>query len=281
MTSATSTKDNETTSTTNITTTTLVIGATGATGRWVVKLLLDQGQNVKVVVRSKQKVLSILQEMNQNGNDEDKSYTDRLSITEASILDLSDAEIQEQVKDCDAVVSCLGHTLDLKGIWGQPRKLVTEVTQRLTAAIVAQKRHTKKTKYLLMGSEGVANPNGQDDKRTFLDRAILVLLRLLVPPHPDNEAAAAHVHSLGTDNGTVEWVVIRPTDLIDGPPTGKFELFDKPTGSLFGAGVVTRSNVAQCMVEFILDPEKWAQHKFTMPVIHDISSLSDKPKSEL
>ena len=132
-----------------------------------------------------------------------------------------------------------------------------------------------------MASEGVPNPNGQDDKRVFLDRAILALLRILVPPHPDNESAAVVLHSLGINHDKVEWVVIRPTDLIDGPPTGKFELFAKPTGPLFGAGVVKRSHVAQCMVEFILEPEKWVQYKYTMPVIHDIVSSSDESKSEL
>ncbi|CAB9521108.1 expressed unknown protein [Seminavis robusta] len=259
------------------TTTTLVVGATGATGRWVVKLLLDQGQNVKVVVRSKKKMLNILEEMGTKD-------ADRLSITEASLLDLSDAEMQDQVKDCNAVVSCLGHTLDFKGLWGHPRKLVTQATKRLTAAIAEASSssttsgNNQKTKFILMGSDGVANPNGQDDKRTSLERTIIVLLRLLIPPHPDNEKAAAHVHSLGTNHNNLEWAVVRPTDLIDGEPTGYFQLFDKPQGGLFGAGVATRSHVAQCMVQFILDQEKWEKYKGTMPVLHDIPTAA---KSEL
>ena len=73
-------------------------------------------------------MLGILEEL---GNEDTQS----LSITEASLLDLSDAELQEQVKGCNAVVSCLGHTLDFKGLWGHPRKLVTQATKRLTAAI--------------------------------------------------------------------------------------------------------------------------------------------------
>ena len=256
-------------------TTTLVVGATGATGKWVVKLLLDQGHNVKVVVRSKERMLAALQELSE---DDTTTPLDHLSTTEASLLDLSDDQLQEQVKDCDAVVSCLGHNMDFKGLWGQPRKLVTDATMRLTAAMAATASPTKRAKFILMGSDGVANPSGQDDKRTFGERIVLSLLRLLVPPHVDNEGAAAYVHSLGT-SGTVEWSVVRPTDLIDGKPTGKFQLFDKPQGGLFGAGQATRSHVAQCMVELITYEDKWNDYKFKMPVLHDIAA--DTTKSEL
>jgi len=248
-------------------TTTLVVGATGATGKWVVKLLLDQNQNVKVVVRSKERMLNLLQEI----IDDATSYNDRLTITEASLLDVSEEEWKKQVQDCDAVVSCLGHTMDFAGIWGRASKqLVTKATTRLTQAIAATSEPNKKrTKFILMGSDGVANPNGKDDKRSFLERTILAMLRVLVPPHPDNEGAAAVVHALGTSSN-MEWTVIRPTDLIDGKPNGKYQLFEKPTGSLFGGGTATRANVAQCMVDLILQKDKWQQYKFQMPVLHDI-----------
>jgi N-methylhydantoinase A len=40
-----------------------------------------------------------------------------------------------QVKHRDASSSCLGHALDLKGMFGNPRRLCTEGTQRLCSAI--------------------------------------------------------------------------------------------------------------------------------------------------
>ncbi|CAB9523721.1 expressed unknown protein [Seminavis robusta] len=256
------------------TTTTLVVGATGATGKWVVKMLLDQGNHVKVIARSKDRMLSVLQEL--DSDDTKKTSTDHLTVTEASLLDLSDEEIQEQVKDCDAVVSCLGHTVDFKGLWGHPRKLVTEAVQRLTTAIA--KSDNKKAKFLLMGSDGVSNPNGQDDPRTRGERTVLFLLRHLIPPHADNEAAAAYLHSsLGTSGG-VEWCVVRPTDLINGPPTGDYTLYDKPPGGLFGAGVALRSNVAHAMVALITNPEKWAQYKFQMPSLYDNTKKAEETK---
>jgi len=254
-------------------TTTLVVGATGATGKWVVKLLLDQGQNVKVVVRSEERMISALKDI---GGDTDTSA--RFSITEAPLLDLSNEQLEELVKDCDAVVSCLGHTIDVKGMWGHPRKLVTDAARRLTAAMKAS-GNAGNSKFILMGTVAVANPNGKDDQRTFWERVLLQLLHYLLPPHADNESAAAYMHSLGT-NSDISWTVVRPTDLIDGKPTGSYQLFDKPQGGLFGAGDVTRSHVAEFMTELILDENKWNQWKFKMPVIHD-KVVVDKAKSEL
>lgn len=254
-------------------TTTLVLGATGATGKWVVKQLLDQGQSVKVVVRSKDRMESALKEISSDGSLDTKGLT----ITEASMLELSDSDLQSQVQGCDAVVSCLGHNLSFKGMWGrQGRKLVTEMAQRVTKAIDAT---GGKTKFILMGSDGVAHPNGQDDPRSMGERFVLFLLRCLIPPHVDNEEAAAFVHSLGESPDSLEWSVVRPTDLIDGPPTGKYQLFDKPQGGLFGAGVATRSHVAHSMVELILNDAKWQQYKYKMPVLHDLQP--DEAKSEL
>ncbi len=73
----------------------LVVGATGATGKPVVQMLLDKGQKVHVIARSKENMLGSLKE---------QDYGDRLTITEASLLDLKDAEMSEKTKDCQAIV---------------------------------------------------------------------------------------------------------------------------------------------------------------------------------
>ena len=107
--------------------TALVVGASGATGRLLVEQLLNRGQNVKVVVRSPDKLPEVLKDH------------DHLSVIQASILDLSDAEMARHVNGCAAVASCLGHNLSWKGIYGQPRRLVSDATRRLCNAIKANK----------------------------------------------------------------------------------------------------------------------------------------------
>ena len=45
------------------------------------------------------------------------------------------AELNEYVEGCNAIVSCLGHNMSFQGIFGKPRKLVTDATKRLCSAI--------------------------------------------------------------------------------------------------------------------------------------------------
>ena len=99
--------------------TTLVVGASGATGRLLVEQLLNRGQDVKVIVRLPDNLPEVLK------------YHDNLSVIHASVLELSDAEMTQYVNGCDAVASCLGHNLTFKGIFGHPRRLVTDATRRL------------------------------------------------------------------------------------------------------------------------------------------------------
>ncbi len=77
----------------------LVVGASGATGSQLVAQLLLQQHSVKVIVRSSHKL--------------PKSWknNDNIQIITASIAALSNAEMENIVKDCDAVASCLGHNL--------------------------------------------------------------------------------------------------------------------------------------------------------------------------
>ena len=245
--------------------TVFVVGATGATGKCVVQQLLDLGHKVKVVVRSEDRMASLLK-------DSPEMYGERLDMMEACFLDLTDDQLEELIKGCDAVVQCLGHNMTFKGIFGKPYKLCTEAAQRLTQAIQRQGPRTT-TKFIMMGSDGVANPNMHDDPRTCTERIVLSILRCIVPPHADNEAAAAHVHGLALSGP--EWVVVRPTDLINANVT-KYNLFDKPQGGLFGSGVATRANVAHSMVELITNDELWDAWKFKMPVLIDAPSETKK-----
>ena len=86
----------------------LIAGATGNTGRPLVEQSLALGHTVRVIVRSRHRLpAAVLEHPN-------------IAVIEASILDLSDQELSDAVKGCDAVVSCLGHVISFKGIFGAP-----------------------------------------------------------------------------------------------------------------------------------------------------------------
>jgi len=180
----------------------LVVGASGATGRKLVEELLNRGQNVKVIVRSPEKLPDTI-----------KNH-ERLSVICASVLELSDEEMEQHVAGCTAVASCLGHNMTFKGVFGKPRRLVTDATRRLCIAIKENKSETS-TKYVLMNT--VANRNRDlTESIPFAQRCVIGLLRLLLPPHPDNEEAAEYLRTvIGQNDNAIEWTAVRPSALID------------------------------------------------------------------
>lgn len=237
--------------------TTLVAGASGATGRSLVELLLQRGQHVKVIVRSIDKLPSHLM------------THESLSIIEASILDMRDQQMAQSVQDCDAVVSCLGHNLTWKGIFGHPRRLVTEATRRLCQAIKAT-QPMKPMKFVLMNTAGNSNRDLKE-KIVFAEKCIIGLIRLLVPPHADNEQAADYLRQqIGQNDKTIEWTVVRPDSLTNEEQVTEYELHPSPTRSaIFNAGRTSRINVAHCMVELITNEETWKKWRGQMPVIYN------------
>lgn len=182
--------------------TTLLVGASGATGRLLMEQLLNRGQHVKVIVRSLDKLSESL-----------KNH-DLLRVVCASVLDLSNAEMAQHVYGCDAVASCLGHNISLKGIYGQPRSLVTDATRRLCNAIKENKSE-KPTKFVLMNTAGNSNRD-LHEPISFGQKFIIGILRLLLPPHVDNEKAADYLRThVGQNDRKIEWVAVRPDNLIN------------------------------------------------------------------
>jgi len=233
----------------------LIVGATGATGRLLVKDLLDRGEKVTVVVRSAEKLDELLNNKN-------------LTVVKAAVLDLSDEQMAELVQGCDAIASCLGHNLTFKGMFGKPRRLVADATRRLCAAIEDNKPQ-KQVKFVLMNTSG--NRNSDLNERISLgERLVVSLLSVLLPPYTDNIAAAEFLRTqIGQNNPHIEWTAVRPDSLIDEDSVSPYEIHPSPIRSaLFNPGKVSRINVARFMVELITDNETWKQWKGQMPLIY-------------
>ncbi|WP_338359777.1 NAD(P)-binding oxidoreductase [Yeosuana marina] len=239
----------------------LVVGATGATGVRLVKELLNRDQIVKVIVRSPEKL-----------NDAIKNH-ERLSVICASVLDLSDEEIKQHVAGCNAVVSCLGHNVTLKGIYGKPRLLVTETTKRLCSAIKTNKSEIS-TKYILMNT--VANRNRDlNETISFAQKCVIGLLRVLLPPHVDNEKAADYLRTeIGQKDNTIEWVAVRPSALIDEESPSDIEIYPSPMRSILKDGQISRINVGHFMADLITNNDIWNKWKGQMPAIYNRGTAS-------
>lgn len=235
--------------------TVLLLGATGRTGRRVLEQLLGRGARVRVIVRSRERLPAGAAE------------TPGLAVIEADLLSLGDEELQRHVRGCDAVVSCLGHVLTFKGVFGAPRDLVARATSRLCRAIEALEPATP-LRVILLSSVSVHRPGGLDGRRGRLERALLWALRGLLPPARDNQRAADLLQGLGASNPHVQWAAVRPDTLLEGD-VSEYTLHEGLVNSLFAPGSSRMANVAHFMCELAIGPAAWDRWKGKLPVIVD------------
>ena len=235
----------------------LIAGATGATGKLLVRELLNRGHHVKAIVRTPENLPGF------------KQNQKNLSVIKASILDVSDADLMQYVEECDAVVSCLGHSMTFKGMYGHPRKLVRDATDNLCRAIKANKSKNT-TKYILMNTAGNSNRD-LNEVISFGQKLIIGLLRLLLPPQVDNEAAADYLRTeIGQNDKQIEWAAVRPDTLIDEEQVTSYETYPSPIRSaIFDSGKTSRINVSSFMADLITDESQWKQWKGQMPMIYN------------
>lgn len=240
--------------------TVLVVGASGATGRLLVEQLLQRGLTVRIIVRSTDDLPDSV------------IGHDNLSVIQSSVLDLSDTEIAQHVRGCHALASCLGHNLTFKGIFGSPRRLVTDTTRRLCNA-VKENRSTAPVKFVLMNSAGNSNRD-LDEPMSLGQKCVIGLLRLLLPPHADNENVADYLRTqIGQNDSDIEWAAVRPDQLIDEPEATAFAVHPSPIRSaIFDSGKTSRINVGWFMADLITYDDTWSQWKGRMPVIYNEES---------
>lgn len=230
-----------------------MVGATGKTGSLVVEQLLDRGCRVRAVARSSARLPAAVLGHPQ------------LEVIEQVLLDASDEELAACTEGCAAVVSCLGHVMDFQGMFGEPRQLCTDAAKRLCHSI-SEHQPGKPVKFVMINSVGVANAE-LGEQRTGLDRAVLFLLRNLLPPHRDNECAADYLAAeIRNTNAFVEWCSVRPDSLVD-ESVSPYEICPSPVTGIFSGRPTARANVASFMADLVLDEKLWGTWKFRMPVI--------------
>jgi hypothetical protein len=239
----------------------LLVGGTGRTGRHVLHQLLERGISVRAIVRSDGKLAP------------DAAGNPNLTVIEASLLSLPDEHLQRHLRGCDAVISCLGHVLSLKGIFGPPRDLVTRATSRLCQAIEALQPATP-VKFILMSSVSVNRAGGLDARRGSLEKAFLRMLCGVLPPAGDNQRAADFLHEkVGASSPFVQWTAVRPDTLLTGD-VSDYTLHEGLVNGLFAPGSTNMGNVAHFMCELVTNPKTWADWKAKLPVIINAAASS-------
>jgi putative NADH-flavin reductase len=237
----------------------LVLGASGATGNLVVRQLINNNVNVKVVVRF--------------GNNKLNDLMDN-ELIEVVIGNISEFDLiknAELINDCDAVISCLGHNISFKGLFGKPRMLVSDSIKNICNAIGRSKKD--KVKLILMNTTANMNRKLQENYSTK-DRFVFSLFTLLLPAHKDNVEAAFYLTNvIGENNPTIEWIAVRPDTLINEEKVSEYEIVESIKRSpVFDPGKTSRINLAHFIVELLLNEKLWNTWKFRMPVIYNRES---------
>lgn len=230
----------------------LVLGATGQTGFHVVKQFLENSIQVKAIVRNAEKF---------KDNQSDKN----LKLFTENILDIEDKRLKDILDDVDVVISCLGHNISLKGIFGKPHYLVTEAIKKIIDN--SNDKHPKKI--ILMNTTACLNTK-QKEKFTFGESIIMGIMRSLLPPQRDNERALKYLEEKLNGEDVFEWIAVRPDTLITQDQVTDYEIFESPQRSpIFNAGKTSRINVAHFIMKLVLNEELWNEWMYKMPVIYN------------
>lgn len=238
----------------------LVLGASGATGKHLVEQLLLRNQFLKIIVRPLANI------PNSWINDS------RIQIIRAEVSEMTSDEAAYHIKDCQAVASCIGHNMSLKGIYGMPQRLVLNSVELFCDAIL-KKASDRPVKFLLMNTAGYRNKDN-NEQVSALQKIAMAIIRAVLPPHLDNELAADYLRrNIGQRISEMQWVVIRPDNLTEEDDVSAYDTNVSPTGTLFKPNKVSRINVAHFMAELITEHNLWERWKGRMPVIFNASKL--------
>jgi len=195
----------------------LVFGASGATGREVVKQALDRGHSVHAFVR-----------------DPDKFQINhaKLALVVGDVTEY--VSVERAVRNTDVVASALGSGNSLSS----DPALIDGIQN-----IIRGMDHAGVHRLVYLSMLGVG---GSGKQLGYVDRYIVLplLLRNVMKDHARKEAFIKR--------SSLDWVVVRPPRLTNGPYTGRYRSGeDVKEGTLLAS--ISRADVADFMVKQFMD----------------------------
>ncbi len=200
----------------------LVFGATGPTGREIVSRALEKGHDVTAFAR--------------NPKGLDMQEADGFRIFTGDVL--QPKTVDRAMIGQRAVLCAIGPRART-GIGETPTNVVSVATRHIIEAM--ERCGTKRL--ITLSSVGVGDSRGQAG---FFLKAIVVPL-FLKAQFRDKERQEEAVRE-----STVEWVIVRPTSLVDRPARGKFRV--SVNGEVV-PGRIARADVAAFMVDQLTSDE--------------------------
>ena len=189
-----------------------VIGATGGTGQHFVKLALKAGHELTALVRDPQRL---------------PMGSPRLRVVTGSVLD--SATVDYALRDCDALVSMLGVAL------GQPAGTTRSTGTRV---LVEAMQRSPVKRLVAVSTVGVGT------SRAAQSLASRWLLPRLIGAQ---RLAEADLQEQIIASSGLDWTVLRPPRLVDGPPTGRYRSGVTIRTSM--SSKVPRADLAQALLD--------------------------------
>jgi hypothetical protein len=275
----------------------LIMGASGGCGRHLLTdLTATDNVSVLALVRSE----ASLPELSEKARKRVKA------VVIGGVETLSEADLLEHARGCDAIFSCLGHHepgakgVTWKGVYGpkNQRQICTDFSQKV-CSVVRKLKPAKPIKYIVISSPfatGWAQGLPSEPKRSFLERQVLWLLEKLVPPHRDNVSNWQFLQTQMLDGESVnpylEVCLVRPDNMVDMrvgaknedsehaldesvaahavPKVGEYTIHENLQFGLFNGGVTSRENVGRFMADLVRDAALWERFgKNKLPMVLD------------
>jgi putative NADH-flavin reductase len=196
----------------------LVLGASGATGRWVVQMAAERGHHITALVRSKENI----------------EKRDGLEIIQGDVMDA--ATLERVMEGKDAVLSCLGIGRKSASNPWSPLTSPTDFSATSAQSIVtAMKKHG-------VGRLIAISAAGAGDSREKVDSITRLLFRTsnLAITLRDSENMEEVYRNSGLDS-----LAVRPARLVNGEPTNRARIVERCGIS----SKIARSDVAGWMLD--------------------------------
>lgn len=202
-----------------------VLGGSGRTGQLVVRHAIQAGHHVRVLVRDLTRAPTMLAPSDIVTGDP----TSRNAI--AAVLD-----------GADAAISALGP---------RARDSTNGLCSTATGHVADVAAGRPGFRYVVVSAAGVRGPA---DDTAFPARIPSMIIRaLLGATYRDKDAEAEAL-----TRSSLEWVLLRPPGLVDGPPKGKV----RSDATRAGGGRITRDDLARFAVQMLSEPTYVRQAPF-------------------
>jgi putative NADH-flavin reductase len=197
-----------------------IFGATGGTGRHLVRQALDAGHEVTAVARTPARV---------------ELRHDRLRVVRGDVLE--PASIGPALSGAEAVVSAIG-----PGAGRGPVSIMSAGTRNIIEAM----RHAGIRRLVVVS----AAPIGEGDGGTLPYRLLArpLLWAVFRNAYQDMDRMEEAVRRSGTD-----WTIMRPPRLTNGPRRGRYRT--AVNAALRRGNVVSRADLADAILRLLDDPD--------------------------